>query len=362
MAVAYRNKDVQGNGNGTSVVHSAPAGLADNDIICLFLYKENNATVTVPSGFSTPVVINESTHLWIYYSWKRASSESGTYTFSWTGSTFRYSTLAAYSGAITSGDPNDATPTTTSNATETNQITCPSITTVTANCLIIPFGASYIADLTAGALTGYVVRESALAELISDATDVSPGATGTLVYTHSGGADHTAGITIALKPADVSSVSPSSSLSPSISPSSSVSASPSTGYTGYTSGNYGSLPATDNDLSHVYSAQDVTDVSTNNSVRVPQVGTLQYMVHQFKDFVGSATTRGLMCDCQSDLAPSSSTVYLQIYNHNTSTWTTIASNSTAAANTDFVLQASVNLTNYKDASNVISCRIYQLAI
>jgi hypothetical protein len=80
MAVAYRSKDIKGLSAGTSVVHSAPAGLADNDILVLFLAKGNANAVTVPAGFSDPVTVPVVGNL--YVSWKRASSESGTYTFS----------------------------------------------------------------------------------------------------------------------------------------------------------------------------------------------------------------------------------------------------------------------------------------
>lgn len=112
-----------------------------------------------------------------------------------------------------------------------------------------------------------------------------------------------------------------------------------------------------------YSAQNITDVATNDAIRVSQTGQLEYMVHQFKDFVGTNTECILSWDGQSDLAPSTSTVYLQIYNRNTTTWDTIDSDAITGANTDFILTATVaDLTNYKDAGNVISCRVYQLAL
>jgi len=57
-----------------------------------------------------------------------------------------------------------------------------------------------------------------------------------------------------------------------------------------------------------------------------------------------------------------STVYLQIYNHNTLSWDTIDSDNASPANADFDLEANVgDLTNYKDGSNIVSCRVYQQA-
>ncbi len=161
------------------------------------------------------------------------------------------------------------------------------------------------------------------------------------------------------------SISPSSSASPSasISPSSSVSPSPSAGYTDYSRGHYAALPTNDNDLLTVYSAQDIIDVGTSNNVRVGQTGALEYMVHEYKNFVGTASFATLHWEGQTDLAPSSSTVYLQIYNRNTTTWDNVASDNTSSPGTDFVIEGTLtDLTNYKDASNVIASRVYQQAI
>jgi hypothetical protein len=207
MTIAYRSKNIKGNGSGTSVVHAAPSGLANNDILLFMLYKQNSAAVTYPAGFTEVAAIASGTSFWLYVAWKRASSESGTYTFSWTGSTWRYSMLGAYSGCITSGSPMDATPTTLATASETNVITCPSITTATANALVIPFGADYNLDVTGATLSGYTVREDVLPILVSDAIKAAAGATGTLAYSRTG-TDRTGGVTIALKD-NVVTISPS---------------------------------------------------------------------------------------------------------------------------------------------------------
>lgn len=104
-------------------------------------------------------------------------------------------------------------------------------------------------------------------------------------------------------------------------------------------------------------------MGTDNAVRVAQTATQQHMVHQFKNFVGSSVSCTPLCNLQSTLAASASTIYLQIYNQNTTTWDTIASNNTASANTDFDLTVNVpDLTNYKKANNTISCRVYQEAL
>jgi hypothetical protein len=104
-------------------------------------------------------------------------------------------------------------------------------------------------------------------------------------------------------------------------------------------------------------------VEEKDNIRVPQTGMEEFMIHQFRNFVGSATSKEFECELQSTLAPTSSTVYLQIYNYDTNSWETIDSDSTTASDTDFVLTATVaDLTNYKDPSNLTTARVYQEAL
>lgn len=157
----------------------------------------------------------------------------------------------------------------------------------------------------------------------------------------------------------------SESLSPSASqsPSSSESPSPSVGWEIYSRGDYAALPANDTDLETNYLEQDYLDVNENDNTRVGQSATAQYAIHQFKDFVGAYSTCTLTCEVQSNTACTWSTAYLQIYNRSTLEWDTVDSDNTTAENTDFVLTAQIaDLTNYKSASNTISCRVYQLAV
>ena len=151
-------------------------------------------------------------------------------------------------------------------------------------------------------------------------------------------------------------------MSISASVSSSASASPSLGYQDYTRGDYIVLPTDDTGLETAYSAGDLSDVSSNNTVRVAQTGTSQFMIHQFKDFVGYNTRCTLTCDLQTTYLPSSSTVYLQIFNRTSGEWDEVDTDVASPVNEDFTLTGQVaDLTNYKDASNIISCRVYQEA-
>jgi hypothetical protein len=119
-----------------------------------------------------------------------------------------------------------------------------------------------------------------------------------------------------------------------------------------------SIPTNDDNLSHIYTNDEKTNVGTNDEVYVDQESD-NFAIHQFKDVVETSSAT-IEWNGQSDLAATSKTIYLQIYNRNTSSWETKDSNSTVNANTDFTLTATISdLTNYKDGNNVISCRVYQ---
>ena len=142
-----------------------------------------------------------------------------------------------------------------------------------------------------------------------------------------------------------------------------MSPSPSPGYQLYSRGNYAVLPTDDTDLTTIYSAGDITDVATSNDIRVSQSASSQYAVHLFKDYIGAEDNINIQWEGQTNLDPASSTVYLQIYNRNTTTWETIDSDNTSSIDIDFILTADVlGLTNYKDGNTVISWRVYQLSI
>lgn len=125
-----------------------------------------------------------------------------------------------------------------------------------------------------------------------------------------------------------------------------------------------SLPSDDASLALAYTSQEVTDVATDDATRVPLTATsTDFMVHHYKYYYSteSADQFTVTWNGQSTLAPSSATVYLQVYNHNTPGWETIDSDNATAANTDFDLSATVstNLAYYYDAYYIVTCRVYQ---
>ena len=113
----------------------------------------------------------------------------------------------------------------------------------------------------------------------------------------------------------------------------------------------------------MYTESEEVKVETRNGITVSQTATLEYMIHLFKRFVGSNTYVTVETQLQSSLAPAFSTVYLQVYNRSTLAWETLSSDSQSPALSDFELFGVIEDTaNYKNSSNVISCRIYQLAL
>jgi hypothetical protein len=143
-------------------------------------------------------------------------------------------------------------------------------------------------------------------------------------------------------------------------PSATPSATPSVGWENYSRGEYASLPSGIADLSTPYIAQDYVDVNTKDGTRVNvSAADGKYAIHQFSDYIGSESAVNLRWEGQSSQAPSISQVNLQVYNVDSSTWETVASNNTAAADTDFVLAYKVaDTTNYV-SDGVIVCRVYQ---
>jgi len=115
-------------------------------------------------------------------------------------------------------------------------------------------------------------------------------------------------------------------------------------------------------LTTVYSLQDTVDVRTENNVRVGEDAESGYVLHQFKNYVGNVKQCTVEWKGRSNYAPKLSPVYLQIYNYYLSEWVITDGNNTSSERTNFTLSTKIaNLTDYKDSSKMITCRVYQLA-
>lgn len=106
--MAYRSSSIVSLATAASVAPTVPTGTAANDIVVVCVYIENNTkTITPPSGFTQkygPDSITAEHHT--YWFWKRPTgSDTGSYTFSWTGAEPCQAVAVAFSGRITTGDP-----------------------------------------------------------------------------------------------------------------------------------------------------------------------------------------------------------------------------------------------------------------
>jgi hypothetical protein len=125
------------------------------------------------------------------------------------------------------------------------------------------------------------------------------------------------------------------------------------------------LPGDDADLENLFTAQEYLDVALNDETRVAQTSTDEYAIFEFKDKNDNNTDPiQVTWEGQSDLAPSSSSVVLQIYNRIGATWVDVDTESLAGANTDFELTATIStdLGNYYDVDNWVAFRVYQNAV
>jgi hypothetical protein len=119
------------------------------------------------------------------------------------------------------------------------------------------------------------------------------------------------------------------------------------------------LPTDTTDLATEYTTPEEGDVFKNDDVIVGLTGS-NFLVHQFKKKNdNNKDTIKVKIDLKSSLAPTSSTIFLQVWDGQQ--WVTLHSNNTAAADTDLGLYYTINTNQglYYDFSNVITFRVYQ---
>ena len=132
----------------------------------------------------------------------------------------------------------------------------------------------------------------------------------------------------------------------------------------YTKEDVASLPANDTNLSGAFTAQNYTDVSSDNNAYVDQTSIGQYAMFLYKDKGTAQHNFTVTWKGKSDYAPSSSVVKLQIYDRDGTTWEDLDDDNATGAGTEFTLTATVtsDLDHYYDANYWIACRVYQRAI
>ena len=218
MAVAHRSLTSLSFGARTNSTLSAPAGLADNDILLLILGMQTTAgtvpTPTAPAGFS-PVGGGDANGLVIYvdpaggsandemgiYAWyKRASSESGSYTVTHAScTTFGY--LGAYTGGATSGNPTDNPNASGNSGTGGGSMTATGVTTAVDGSLIVFAGLVWDSIGATTPPTGMTERLELIAAYVADEVRATAGATGNRVTTSGPAGNGWAAALITIEPA-----------------------------------------------------------------------------------------------------------------------------------------------------------------
>lgn len=204
-APAFRNSVTIGtSGNGTSAVMTPPT-IVDNDILIAVVYKENVAAVTPPAGGGwteiaaasiTTTVPNPDFRVHVF--WKRAASESGNYTFSWTGSVWRGWAIMSISDAVTTEDPIDGANAAAGAGTSTSYV-APTITTQNNEQLLVGIFGSFSGGAWSPGASGMTERVDN-SDVISMYTETfnTAGATGSRTIT-GGSTDGRTGSLISIK-------------------------------------------------------------------------------------------------------------------------------------------------------------------
>lgn len=137
-------------------------------------------------------------------------------------------------------------------------------------------------------------------------------------------------------------------------------------YTGkkYSRGSQASLPTNTTNMSTLFTQTDYDNAATDDASRAEETGS-DYVIHLFK-YDNANNTDNITIDWNGQCAdaPSSSTVYLQIWNSNSSSWETLDSDNTTGANTDFDLSGSITSSQsnyYTGSDNTVIARVYQQA-
>jgi hypothetical protein len=131
----------------------------------------------------------------------------------------------------------------------------------------------------------------------------------------------------------------------------------------HSKGAYASLPSTESDLMYFLDPLGYNNVSSDNSVYDTATSSSNRPITLFATkHSNDSDAIAVTWNGQSSVAASAQTIYLQVYQYSSpDQWVTVASSTTAAANTDFNLSASLNssLSTYYDPSDWTYWRVYQ---
>lgn len=180
---SQRSASNGGNGTGTDVTVTAPAGIANDDILLAVLYREGG-TWTLPSGWAQLYDIADfNANATITVAWKRAASESGNYTFNLSASVWRIITMVAIQGAVATGSPFDGSGT---DAPNSASIVATGISPTTTNTLIVFLFANFQGVPITASSSGMGLRVALGGCEIWDVAQAASGASGNKTFTQTG--------------------------------------------------------------------------------------------------------------------------------------------------------------------------------
>lgn len=211
MAVSYVSGSGASSGGATTLTITAPASIADGDILFATIYANvASTTITPPTGWTEIRTMSggggggfsarQSTF------WKRAASESGDYVFTFSSSQRSSGGISVFRGALASGDPVDVE----SGADGINPPVAPSVTTTVDGAMLV-YSASFDATNTGSwtppsGMTESVDTAGASASTIDYELLGAAGATGTREGDCTYDGAFFAAFLVAFKPAVVTAV------------------------------------------------------------------------------------------------------------------------------------------------------------
>ena len=184
----------------SSAAVPVPSGVAAGDVILVHLYKQNTNAVTPPAGFTEIGTAQQTTGSVISHHvfWKRATgADSGTYSFTWTGSNWRAALATRYTGCVSTGNPYDSgggAPNGAARSSSGTTTPAVSLTTQGPDRLLVWSGTNF----NSGAWTmpsGFTAVESDQADELSSTAykaQAAAGATGSITGSCASSANETA--------------------------------------------------------------------------------------------------------------------------------------------------------------------------
>lgn len=208
MAISFVSSSVTAFGPRTNTTITAPASIADNDLLILGIYTGAASEApdpTPPAGFTQQGTTTDQTGDSVNAEWrvytKKAASESGNYTCTHSSATTQ-AMMLVYRGVDTT-TPMDVTATTNTGVSSTTT-TATGLTTVTAGAMLVMMERSWSGSTAQTPPTGMTERVESVVMYAADEIIAAAGATGNRAHTNSnsgGDAGLWAVVLLALRPA-----------------------------------------------------------------------------------------------------------------------------------------------------------------